>query len=377
MAWRDALAETDWSRVQHAYGRATDTPTHLRALAGPDDDARGAAVAHLWGLVLHQGTAYEATAPTAHVVAEILRDAELKVPAPTRAALVGFLGGVGAVYVNSGLSREEITRMAAHPCEPPNDPQKDAAFYEDIAVSDALYARAILACIVIRPALRAAVRPELDATNEAVRAQAVDAMVKLMDEEDDSQAALLQRELGARARKASSIDERCATLLALAEVGGAAPDLLDDPAPSVRVCAALSPALTQDARATAVLVAALEDAAHLDGWFKTRPPQMVMWPRFAVVRALLDRRLDFDRLCTGAIALLGVTNKSCVDGDWGQLLAAAFPEGDGVVRTEAQRRYLRALVDCLELWDPRSGNARRWFREAGLPHDRQACAAKV
>jgi hypothetical protein len=146
MSWRDTLAETDWLRVHES-----DAPTHLRALAESDDAARDAAMAYLWGTILHQGTAYEATAPAARVVAEILRDAQLNVRTPTRAALVGFLGGVGAACVKAGLSREELARRAADPL--PDDPEEDEAFSEDEAAADALYARAILACIAIRPEL--------------------------------------------------------------------------------------------------------------------------------------------------------------------------------------------------------------------------------
>jgi hypothetical protein len=90
---------------------------------------------------------------------------------------------------------------------------------------------------------------------------------------------------------------------------------------------------------------------------------MRTWPRVSVVRALLDRGVELERICAGAIAVVAVTNKSCVDFDWGPPLAAAFSDGDGVVRTEAQRRFLRALVERAELWDPHWGNALKWFRQ--------------
>jgi hypothetical protein len=35
-----ALVNTDWSRLHHAYGRATDTPGHLRALLREDVESR-------------------------------------------------------------------------------------------------------------------------------------------------------------------------------------------------------------------------------------------------------------------------------------------------------------------------------------------------
>jgi hypothetical protein len=102
-----------------------------------------------------------------------------------------------------------------------------------------------------------------------------------------------------------------------------------------------------------------------------------MRPRFAVVARLVERVTEFERLAGAAEAVAAVTSKYCVDFDWGPLLAAAFPDGSGVVKSEAQRRFLGALVKNAELWDPRLGNAFKWFRKAGLPYDRQACAERV
>jgi hypothetical protein len=68
------------------------------------------------------------------------------------------------------------------------------------------------------------------------------------------------------------------------------------------------------------------------------------------------------------------TSKHCVDHDWGRLLVKAFPDGKGIVETEAQRRYLSALVEKAELWDPANGNASLKFMQAGLPYDRDRCA---
>jgi hypothetical protein len=84
--------------------------------------------------------------------------------------------------------------------------------------------------------------------------------------------------------------------------------------------------------------------------------------------------VDGDRLASAAIAVVGVTAKYCVDFDWGPLLAAAFPNGDGTIKTPAQRRFLRTLVGKAGLWDPTLGNALKWFKQAGLPYERKACA---
>lgn len=49
----------DWSRLFHAYGRATDVPDQLRALRSDDAEARGRAHYQLRGNVYHQGTRWQ------------------------------------------------------------------------------------------------------------------------------------------------------------------------------------------------------------------------------------------------------------------------------------------------------------------------------
>jgi hypothetical protein len=221
-----------------------------------------------------------------------------------------------------------------------------------------------------------AVRGQLDSDVAAVRAAAANAASRLAATVGSADE---KRELAARlftlARAAVRVGERCALVLSLGEAGAPPREFLDDPDPAVRVCAALAPGLASDEVANAVLVDALENAAHLDGWFSERPPQIHMHPRFSVVAALVERVKPFERIVKGAVAIAKMTTLHCVDLDWGRLLRAAFPEGDGVLRTEAQRLYLRALVEQDALWNPRNGNAHNRFREAGLRYDRAACRA--
>ena len=75
--------------------------------------------------------------------------------------------------------------------------------------------------------------------------------------------------------------------------------------------------------------------------------------------------------------MVAVTAKICVDFDWGPLLAAAFANGSGRIKAESQRRFLKALVKNSELWDSTFGNAYNWFKQAGLPYDRKACAKMI
>ena len=144
------------------------------------------------------------------------------------------------------------------------------------------------------------------------------------------------------------------------------------------MCAALAPSLATERAAINELLNALEHhVGEIDGWFVETPPQFEMRPRFSVVRRLIEQVKDFDRLVDAGMAVASITAKYCVDYDWGPLLAAAFPGGRGTIKTEAQRRFLNALVKKSELWDPTFGNAHNWFSRAGLPYDRKECGELV
>jgi hypothetical protein len=141
------------------------------------------------------------------------------------------------------------------------------------------------------------------------------------------------------------------------------------------MCAALAPGPWSDLAPIQELLGALEaHAGEIDHWFVHRPPQFSWHPRFSVVARLVQEIKNFNQLVNAAVATISVSSKYSVDRDWGPLLAAAFPNGDGKVTTEAQRRFLDALVKRAELWDPTNGNAHKWFKKAGLPRDRDHCA---
>jgi hypothetical protein len=57
----------DWSKLRHAYGKATDVPAILADLAG-NAQARRKAAAQLQGALVHQGTHYSASAPAVPAV---------------------------------------------------------------------------------------------------------------------------------------------------------------------------------------------------------------------------------------------------------------------------------------------------------------------
>ena len=186
----------------------------------------------------------------------------------------------------------------------------------------------------------------------------------------------LAEELSALAASAGP-DERAGLVLAIGELGLMTREYLTDPHPGVRACAALAPAMATDDAATTEILAGLADPAACDGWFTDQPPQLRFRIRFALVAAAVERVDEFERLVPAALAIARVASKYTVDFDWGRLLLAAFKGGapDADALSEPQRRYLAALVDNPDLWDPRHGNAYLIFNRAGLPYDRQACRA--
>lgn len=98
--------------------------------------------------------------------------------------------------------------------------------------------------------------------------------------------------------------------------------------------------------------------------------------RFALVDALLRRTTSFDEVADAALAVARMTNAYTADSDWGPLLARAFPEGSVNAQglSEAQRRFLAAIVDNDECWGS-IANHMMWFRKVGLPADRDELRA--
>src|SRR5688572_33357142 len=113
-----ALENTDWSRLHHAYGRATDTPGHLSALLNEDLESRKKALDHLWSAVIHQGTPWTATGPAALVVAGLLSDPRLDRGHPIRARLLAFLVEVAEAPGSAGVEMDKLQEMAAFDIEP-------------------------------------------------------------------------------------------------------------------------------------------------------------------------------------------------------------------------------------------------------------------
>jgi hypothetical protein len=369
-----------YATLFHAYGRASDTPGHLAALAGDDVTTRRAALEHLWSAVIHQGTPWTATPPAAAAVAALIHDPRLSgaTKADLRANLLGFLAAVA----KAGRSAGDLDDLAA-----PAGFDVDAALaavlgtdaedeiWADEVLGNALYARALLGCHEVVPTLLSAATSALADPEPVVRAAAADAVSACCAAlAVKTEAAALARRLDTLA-VAAGPDERAALVLAIGELGLDTRAHLDDPHPGVRACAALAPALADDPAATGEILAALADPAATDTWFTHRPPQLRTRIRFALVAAAIARVDDPDRLLPAALAIAPIASRYTIGDEWGPLLRAFFAGRTSGTLTETQRRYLGALVDNADLWDPTHGNAHVLFRDADLPYDRDTCRA--
>ncbi|MEU6078496.1 hypothetical protein [Micromonospora sp. NPDC047074] len=388
-----------FATLLHAYGWASDTPGHLAALAGDDAAGRRAALEHLWSAVIHQGTPWTATPPAAVAVAALIGDARLSgaADAELRANLLGFLAAVADAGQSGAAELDDLASPAGIDVDTAVaaalDADDESELFADEVLANALYARAVLGCRDAAPTMLAAATAALsdpEPTVRAAAAHAVSACCAVLAASTGAastgaastgaastgaataEATTLARRLDALAAGAGPA-ERAALVLAMGELGLAPRAYLDDPHPGVRACAALAPALAADPAATAEILAALADPAATDDWFTHRLPQMSTRIRFTLVAALVARVDDPELLLPAALAIAPIASPYTVRSDWGPLLHALFAGRAADTLSPVQRRYLGALVANADLWDPRNGTVGLVLRDAGLPHDREAC----
>ncbi|WP_238007465.1 hypothetical protein KZZ52_18995 [Dactylosporangium sp. AC04546] len=342
-----------FATLLHAYGRATDTPAHLAALAGADAAARTAALSHLWSAVIHQGTPWTVTPPAAEVIVALLPALDA---ADVRRSLLRFLAAVA----EAGSAEVEPVETDLSGL----DELDEDEIWGEPDLAEALYVQAVLGCRALVPAMRTAAASCLSDEHSTVRAAAAYAIGACGA---GAEAAALGPRLHALAAEAGP-DERATLVLAAGTLGLGARRYLGDPHPGVRACAALAPDLADDPAATAELLAALTDPAAIETWFAQQPPQFPMHIRFTLIDAALARVADPAALLPAALAVVPVAGKWTVNLDWGRFLVALAP-------TSALGAYLAALVERDDFWDPTNGNASLSFRQAGLPYDREACRA--
>jgi hypothetical protein len=148
----------------------------------------------------------------------------------------------------------------------------------------------------------------------------------------------------------------------LGQLGVDVRGLLCDPDPAVRLRAAL--AHEDDPRSRQLILATLAEPP---------PPSL---HQSELVAAAIRVAADFDMIATAACEVARRDSWAGFDNGWGALVGFAFAKPyDGKRRplTAAQRALVRALVANAHLWDPKNGSCGLVFKQAGLPHSRNAC----
>lgn len=364
------IEDTDWAALEHAYGPAQDTPLRLLQLLAEEPEVQAEALGMLDMSVLHQESLYSATAPAALFIAAILDDPrtlarhESYFPwedraRPLRAALLEWLGRVA----------------------------DSAAYGETTGANDGNDPGATDAVRAVRGLICNAVTAHLIAPDPAVREAALGATTALLQAPDlAGRIAATTRTLRQLLAGSTNRRERAAAVLTIGAWGEDTTELLTDPDPAVRACAALAPGCTGNARATRVILHALLEPAAIDAWLPEPTPAdpWVVDPlpqiegrlRRALLSAAIERTGDFEELLAVAVACVPLCSNLTIDDDWGPLLAAAFPSGysPGAELTPAQHRFLRALADRDVCWRYTHLIA-SWFQDIGLPADRDAIKA--
>jgi hypothetical protein len=378
-----------WSELGHAYGPAGDTTRQLQNLLSGDRDLQEAALEYLAGCVVHQGTAYSATAPVALAVASSLDDPRLgtRLSDPivkgqtVCGALLDFIATVGeACLFDDPSEKWEAMIASSGPQVALLADSLDRGDYSSVddelfpAASGVSFARAVLACRRAVPELFTAVLPFVTSSESHVRTSAVEALSALSTGPDGT--SLREKAIPtiiAAVATAPSV-ERAALALSLGELGVAPRELLNDDDERVRGCAALAPALAGNADALREVLHWFQRPSDVDGWFNREAIQFDGRMRFRFVRTAIERVDDFDSLLPGAVAIASVASKYTVDDDSGFLLVAAFPQPASLL-TSSQQAFLTALVANDDLWDKKLGNPRKWFHHVGLPYDQRSCKA--
>ncbi|WP_051167564.1 hypothetical protein [Actinoplanes sp. N902-109] len=286
----------EWGDLEHAYGKALDTPELLRQAASPDEEVAEAAVSELYGSIFHQGTVYPATVAAVPVLAGLARTAP-----HGRAGLVWMLGQLA-------------------------DPQH-------------AYGRSF-------PAVRAAVAaqaPELQALLDDDQAGVREAAAYAVARAAPDAAVLWQRWHG---EGQAPVRASLALALGVADPAGAGPVLAEAvlrDAPPVRVAAAM--ALLRAGRewpagAVDAIVTALDDGAELEYCWAHSPDWTdELLPGAPDPLALLDRWLRATRPATRGTALWAAS-QWCDESRSAPvrvvpLVAAAMQDPDPSVREKA------------------------------------------
>lgn len=126
----EQLDEVDWASMNHAYGSAADVPKLIRNLASDDAEVRDRALHAAYGNIFHQGSRYEATAPTVPFLLEILEQPDYPGQAALLHLLTHLVMGYSESWIPLGVGdqirgmRKELAELQARPAEVrANDPK--------------------------------------------------------------------------------------------------------------------------------------------------------------------------------------------------------------------------------------------------------------
>ncbi|MEO6888753.1 MAG: hypothetical protein ABI324_07125 [Ktedonobacteraceae bacterium] len=108
----EELKHVPWAHLSHAYGPATDTPSHLLSLLSPEAEKREAALDQLWASICHQGSVYEASGEAAMCLIHILQ----MIPDEQKPAILQLLDGLahGYQYANRDQVRLHMDHSGGH-----------------------------------------------------------------------------------------------------------------------------------------------------------------------------------------------------------------------------------------------------------------------
>lgn len=367
---RAVIEDTDWDGLRHAYATASDAPARLLQLLSEDPERSGDALAYLDAVLLHQGSVYSTTAPSAEFVAGILDDPRTLVRChsalqwdererPLRAALLEWLGAVAASAAYDEPGGLDVSAASDDANEHDDEDER----------------RAVEAWRAVRADVYTAVEAFLDDTDAAVRRGAIAAVTHLLAAPELAHRRAPAAERLMRSVREKSPAERAAVALSVGSWGIPPRELLRDQHPGVRGCAALTWALDDDPVALDEVRAALRDPRAADAWFgEDQPPQLDGQVRFFLIQALLRRTTMFDEVADAAVAIAQMTNAYTVDSDWGPLLERAFAGGQDRPLSAAHRRFLFAIVNNDKCWG-NVANPMTWLLKVGLPTEREELRA--
>src|SRR6266436_3927091 len=101
----ETLNTIPWNELEHAYGKASEVPDLIRALASPEPQVYKGAIGRLWYTVIHQGTVYSSTAYVVPFFCELMEAPEVQ----NKAELLYYLATIarGASYSDVHVREKE------------------------------------------------------------------------------------------------------------------------------------------------------------------------------------------------------------------------------------------------------------------------------